>query len=471
MQFKDIKYALRSRDRSRSGTPYQSGSRGAKQSGAGLGKTALGVLKRLRKHGFQAYFAGGCVRDKLMHRTPDDYDIATSAKPNQVIKLFKKTVATGKVFGVINVIPKPGTQIEVTTFRTEGPYSDGRHPDKVEFSSLENDVLRRDFTVNGMAFDPLENRLVDLVGGQKDLKRKIIRAIGSPVERFKEDKLRMLRAIRFAVQLGFKIEPKTLQAINKLHCQIKVVSSERVCDELKKMLLSKRRAEGIRLMDKTGLLKTLLPEVHKMKGVKQPKEFHPEGDVYVHTLKCLEHLGGTPTFTLAFATLLHDVGKPKTFMITDRIRFHEHERKGRDIAGKICDRFRLSNAEKEKVMFLVDKHMAFKDIEKMRTATLKRLFREPHYAELAELHKADRLASDLDLKPHYYAQRKFKKLSKEELKPKPLINGHDLIRLGLKPGPIFSVILKKAEEAQLEKAVTNKKQALDLAKQVIKEIK
>lgn len=410
------------------------------------------------------------MRDKLMHRIPEDYDIATGAHPKDVIRIFKKTVATGKAFGVINVIEK-GFNIEVTTFRTEGPYSDGRHPDKVKFSSLENDVLRRDFTVNGMGFDPLENRLVDLVEGKKDLKRKFIRAIGAPVERFKEDKLRMLRAIRFAVQLGFKIEPKTFSAIKKFARKIKVVSAERIRDEIKKMLLSKRRAESIRLMDKTGLLKILLPEVHKMKGVKQPKEFHPEGDVYVHTLRCLEKLPVSLTFELAFATLLHDVGKPKTFMITDRIRFHEHEHKGRDIAGKICDRFRLSNAEKEKVMFLVDKHMAFKDIEKMRTATLKRLFREPHYAELAELHKADRLASDLDLKPHYYAQRKFKKLSKEELKPKLLINGHDLIRLGLKPGPLFSVILKKVEETQLEKSVSTKKQALELAKLVAKEAK
>jgi len=425
---------------------------------------SLRVVKRLQKAGFEAYFAGGCVRDKIMHREPEDYDVATNAKPNQVIKLFKKTVTVGKAFGVIKVIDQ-GIDIEVTTFRTEGPYSDGRHPDKVSFSSLENDVLRRDFTINGMVYDPINNKIIDLVNGKADLKKKIIKCIGNPLERFAEDKLRMLRAIRFSVELGFKIEPKTLSAIKKSAKQIKVVSAERIRDEFKKMLVAPRRAEGIKLMDKTGLLKVILPEVVKLKGVKQPKQFHPEGDVYVHTMKALERLV-KPSFELAFATLLHDIGKPRAFMITDRIRFHEHERFGRDIAEKICDRFKLSNQEKDKVMWLVFKHMAFKDIEQMRVATMKRLFREPYYHELAQLHKVDRQASDLDLKPHYYAIRMYKKLSKDELKPKLLINGYDLIRLGLKPGPIFTTILKKVEEAQLEKTVHNKKEALTLAKSI-----
>jgi poly(A) polymerase len=327
-----------------------------------------------------------------------------------------------------------------------------------------------------MVYNPVNNKIIDLVNGRADLKKKIIRCIGNPLERFREDKLRMLRAVRFSAELGFKIEPKTLSAIKKSAKQIKVVSSERIRDELKKMLIAPRRAEGIKLMDKIGLLKTILPEVSKLKGVEQPKQFHPEGDVYVHTLKCMEHLTlrstqgkSNPSFELALATLLHDIGKPKTFMITDRIRFHEHERVGRDIAEKICDRLKLSNQEKDKVMWLVYKHMAFKDIEKMRVATMKRLFREPYYQELAQLHKVDRQASDLDLKPHYYAQRMFRKLSKEELKPKLLINGYDLIKLGLKPGPIFSVILKKIEEAQLEKTITTKKEALALSRQLVKE--
>jgi poly(A) polymerase len=427
---------------------------------------SLWVVRRLQRAGFEAYFAGGCVRDKLMRRIPEDYDIATNARPNQVIKLFQKTITVGKAFGVIKVIQQ-GVEVEVTTFRTEGPYSDGRHPDEVRFSSLENDVLRRDFTINGMVYDPINNKIIDLVGGRADLKKKIIRAIGNPLERFREDKLRMLRAIRFAVELGFKLELKTLSVIKRLNSQIKVVSAERIRDELKKILVSEKRAEGIELMDKTGLLRVILPEVSKLKGIKQPKQFHPEGDVYIHTLKCLEHLK-QPTFELALATLLHDIGKPVTFMITDRIRFHEHERVGRDISEKICDRLRLSNQETDKVTWLVFKHMAFKDIEKMRIATMKRLFREPYYQELIQLHKADRLASDLDLKPHYYAQRMFRKLAKEELKPKLLINGYDLIKLGLKPGPIFSVILKKIEEAQLEKTIATKKQALALAKDIAK---
>jgi len=448
---------------------------------------SLWVVRRLQRAGFDAYFAGGCVRDKLMRRIPEDYDIATNARPNQVIKLFQKTITVGKAFGVIKVIQQ-GVEVEVTTFRTEGPYSDGRHPDEVKFSSLENDVLRRDFTINGMVYDPINNKIIDLVGGRADLKKKIIRAIGNPLERFREDKLRMLRAIRFAVELGFKLESKTLSMIKRLNRQIKVVSAERIRDELKKMLVSKKRAEGIELMDKTGLLKVILPEVRDLKGIKQPKQFHPEGDVYIHTLKCLEHLSADaclrashrqaqaglkhPTFELALATLLHDIGKPATFTPpssgADRIRFHEHERVGRDISEKICDRLRLSNQEKDKVIWLVFKHMAFKDIEKMRISTMKRLFREPYYRELVQLHKADRLASDLDLKPHYYAQRMFRKLAEEELKPKLLINGYDLIKLGLKPGPIFSVILKKIEEAQLEKTIATKKQALALAKDIAK---
>lgn len=442
---------------------------------------ALTVVKRLKRAGFQAYFAGGCVRDKLMKFKPMDYDVATDAKPNQVIKLFKKTITTGKVFGVINVIEKGGSarsprarpepaegkgiQVEVTTFRTEGPYTDGRHPDKVKFSSLEADVLRRDFTINGMLYDPVKRKLIDLVKGKQDLRKKTIRAIGNPLERFREDKLRMMRAIRFACELGFKIEPKTFAAIKKLHRQITVVSVERIREELKRILISPRRSRGIELLDETGLLKRILPEVSRLKGVQQPKEFHPEGDVYVHTIRTLKHLKH-PSWELVFASLLHDIGKPDTFMITDRIRFHEHERVGRDMAQEICERFKLSNAEKEKVMWLVDRHMAFKDIQKMRTSTMKRLFRQPYYPELAELHRADRLASDLDLKPHYYARRMYKKLSKEDLKPKLLIDGYDLIKLGLKPGPIFGEILKKVEETQLENKITTKRQALQLARRI-----
>ncbi|MEK7449101.1 MAG: CCA tRNA nucleotidyltransferase, partial [Planctomycetota bacterium] len=430
---------------------------------------ALKVVRSLRRAGFQAYFAGGCVRDYLRRKEPVDYDIATDARPTQVQRLFKKTIAVGKAFGVIKVLQN-GFEFEVTTFRTEGPYLDGRHPSSVKFSSLENDVQRRDFTINGMVYDPIAKKVIDLVGGRKDLKQKLIRAIGDPLARFNEDKLRMLRAVRFAVELDFIIEPKTKHAIRLLSPEIKMVSAERIRDELKKILISPRRAEGIDLLDKTGLLTQILPEVSRMKGVKQPPQFHPEGDVYTHTLLALTHLPrysrglkktspashpsgrGSPEaapvggWELALATLLHDVGKPATFMISDRIRFHEHERVGAEMTLKICERLKLSTAEKEKVTELVSRHMVFKDAGKMRVSTMKRLFRLPHYQELAELHRADRLASDLDLKPYHFCARMYRKLSKEELKPKPLINGYDLIALGLKPGPIFSKILKKLEE-------------------------
>ena len=432
---------------------------------------ALKVVKTLQSKGFQAYFAGGCVRDRQMKRQPQDYDVATDARPNQVIKLFRKTLAIGKAFGVIMVlVPVPGknkfTEIEVTTFRTEGPYTDGRRPDRVRFTRRDEDVARRDFTINGLLYDPVKRELVDLTGGKKDIKAKIIKTIGDPATRFREDRLRMLRAVRFACQLGFKIEPKTRAAIKKLARRIKGISAERIRDELKKILVSSRPAEGMEMLRQTGLLKEVLPEIMKMRGVKQPVQFHPEGDVYVHTLRVLKYLR-RPSFDLALTGLLHDVGKPGTFMITDRIRFHEHERVGAEMAQRICKRLKMSNAEIEKITWLISKHLVFKDIDKMRLSTLKKLFSHSAYPELAELHRADRLASDMDLKPYYIAARLFRKCSKEELRPKPLINGYDLINLKLKPGPIFSELLHKVEEAQLENSVKTKAEAIVLIKKIL----
>lgn len=436
--------------------------------------TALEVVKTLQKHGFQAYFAGGCVRDRLMKRPPKDFDVATNARPGQVMKLFPKTLAIGKAFGVIVVIVRK-QQIEVTTFRTESGYSDGRHPDNVKYASRDEDVARRDFTINGLLYDPVKNELIDLVKGQADIKKKIIRTIGDARQRFKEDKLRMMRAIRFACELGFALDPKTKRAIVKSAGQIKKISVERIREELRRILICPQRDRGIKLLEQTGLLKRILPEVLRMKGVNQPKQFHPEGDVYVHTVAVMKHLrspsgvptlssGRNPSFELALATLLHDVGKPGTFMITDRIRFHEHERLGSEMAERICKRLKLANSEIETICWIISKHLVFKDIDKMRVSTLKRLFSHPCYPQLAELHRADRLGSDMDLKPYYVAARLYKKLSKEELKPKPLINGYDLIKMGFKPGPIFSKILKAVEEAQLEKEVTTKDAALKLVR-------
>jgi len=431
-----------------------------------LYNTALSVVKTLQKHGFQAYFAGGCVRDRLMKRPPKDYDVATDARPNQVMKLFPKTLAIGKAFGVVVVIIQK-QQVEVTTFRTESGYSDGRHPDHVKYASRDEDVARRDFTINGLLYDPIKDELVDLVSGQVDIKKKIVRTIGDARQRFKEDKLRMMRAIRFACELDFTIDPKTKKAIAKSARQIKKISVERIREELRRILICDRPDQGIKLLEQTGLLKRILPEVRKMKGVNQPKQFHPEGDVYVHTVAVMKHLR-QPSFELALATLLHDVGKPGTFMITDRIRFHEHERLGSEMAERICQRLKLANSQTETICWIISKHLVFKDIDKMRVSTLKRLFSHKDYPLLAELHRADRLGSDMDLKPYHLAARIYKKLSKEELKPKPLINGYDLIKLGFKPGPIFSKILKHVEEAQLEQEVTNKDEALKLVQKNFK---
>ena len=518
---------------------------------------AVRIVKRLQSAGYEAYFAGGCVRDALRKKTPVDYDIAASAKPAEVARLFKKTIPVGKAFGVMTVV-EGGINFEVTTFRTEGAYKDGRHPSSVKFSSLAEDAKRRDFTINGMFYDPMKRKFIDLVGGRADLKRHLVRTIGKPAERFAEDKLRVLRAVRFAAELDFRLHPETRRAIQKHASGIKAVSAERIREELKKILLSPNRRKGIKLLDKTGLLRRILPEVSRLKGVKQPPQFHPEGDVYVHTLACLKHLPPKMGWELVLATLLHDIGKPRTFMITDlpaprpgkffvyaikcdndsiyigqtdnllrrwqehlegtaarwtvlhkpisivyydeygsreesvkreqelktgfgrkwlkreiaagrarqagRIRFHEHERVGKEMSEKICRRLKLSNKETEKVAYLVDKHMLFKDIKQMRVSTLKRLFSQPFYPELSELHRADRLASDLDLKPHYYAQRMYRKLSREMLKPPPLINGYDLIKMKLKPGPLFGKILKAVEEAQLEKTVKTRDEALVLAR-------
>jgi poly(A) polymerase len=382
------------------------------------------------------------------------------------MKLFPKTLAIGKAFGVVVVIIQK-QQVEVTTFRTESGYSDGRHPDNVKYASRDEDVARRDFTINGLLYDPISDELIDMVNGQADIKKKIVRTIGDARQRFKEDKLRMMRAIRFACELGFILDPKTKKAITKSAGQIKKISVERIREELRRILICDRPDQGIKLLEQTGLLKHILPEVLKMKGVNQPKKFHPEGDVYVHTVAVMKHLRN-PSFELALATLLHDVGKPGTFMITDRIRFHEHERLGSEMALRICKRLKLANSETETICWIIAKHLVFKDIDKMRVSTLKRLFSHQCYPQLAELHRADRLGSNMDLKPYYIAARLYKKLSKEELKPKPLINGYDLIKLGFKPGPIFSKILKAVEEAQLEKEVTSKDAALKLVKRVFK---
>jgi putative nucleotidyltransferase with HDIG domain len=417
-------------------------------------KLGLQIIRRLTAQGFEAYFAGGCVRDMLLKRRPKDYDVATSAHPEQVEALFPHTVAVGKSFGVIRV-REGSTEIEVATFRSEGKYLDGRRPSSVSFTSSEEDAQRRDFTVNGLFHDPLKRKVVDYVGGRADLRKRIIRCIGNPDERFEEDRLRILRAIRLATQLRFKIHPRTWKAILARAESIRSVSAERIRDELTKLLLAPERSHGLRLLQKSGLLKILLPEIEAMRGVGQPRRFHPEGDVFVHTLLVLDMLNKNPSAQLAWAALLHDVGKPPTFEISTwkgirRIRFPEHARVGAEMAQKILSRLRFSNSDREAIVAMVANHMTFKDVQQMKTSTLKRLLARPTIEDEIELHIADCKGSHHDIGNAHFVRRKRREFSEEELQPKPLITGRDLIKLGLKPGPEFGKILKELYEAQLE---------------------
>ena len=428
-------------------------------------QNAIDIVKTLQGSGYKAYFAGGCVRDMIMGRESADYDIATNALPNDVMHLFEETIPVGVQFGVVIVV-KEGHNFEVATFRTEGSYSDGRHPDYVAFSTPEDDVKRRDFTINGLLYDPVKNEMLDYVSGREDISKGIIRTIGNPIERFTEDKLRMIRAARFACRFNFPIHEETRQAIIKLARQIHVVSAERIMEELEKILTSPNPHIGIRLLDEFHLLQEILPEVSGMKGVRQPENFHPEGDVFVHTLLCLSKMKN-PSWTLAMGLLLHDIGKTVTFEESDRIRFNLHEKVGADMAANICNRLKTSNAEKERIVWLVQKHLYFKDAQKMRLSKLKRLFASDGYPELAELCRIDALASSGDLSDYNYCQEMFSKLTQEEVKPKPLINGLDLIALGLKPGPLFREILTKIEDEQLEGNLKTKEEALEKVKSLI----
>ena len=454
-----------------------------------LKATAIGIVKRLRENGFNALFAGGCVRDMLMGSIPEDYDIATDARPDEIINIFKRTVPIGIHYGVVLVMEND-FEFEVATFRSDGTYSDGRHPDKVTFCDARGDALRRDFTINGMFYDPIEDKHFDYVGGEDDLKACLIRAIGNPLERFDEDRLRMIRAVRFACRFNFKIEDQTAEAVKKLHDKILTVSRERIRDELRKTLTGPNPHTGIQTLDDLNLLNEILPEVTAMKGVKQPENFHPEGDVFTHTLLTLTKLadGRKATDTseehhpvssgpgkknifdsweLAMAVLLHDIGKPITFEIADRIRFNNHDSVGAKMAEKICERLRMSNAEKERVSWLVKMHLYLRHAQEMRISKLKRLFAHEGYPELAELYKVDSLASTANLDDYNFCQNMFEELKEEEIKPEPLVNGNDLIAFGLKPGPIFSKILDAIKDEQLEHKITTKEEALKRAKELV----
>ncbi len=440
---------------------------------------ARSIIETLRQHGFQAYLAGGCVRDLLLKRQPADYDVATSATPAQVMGIFPDTYAVGAQFGVV-LVPRPEAQresytqnappksnaVEVATFRSDLSYSDGRHPDEVRFShDPREDVARRDFTINGMMLDPVSGELLDFVGGQRDLNAGIIRAIGDPARRFGEDKLRMLRAIRFAARFDYTIEADTLTAIQRLAPEIKVVSRERVRDELTRMLTEGHAPRAFLLLDETGLLKEVLPEISAMKGVQQPPEFHPEGDVFVHTLLLLENLPYPCSSTLAWGALLHDVGKPATFRVApDRIRFDGHVEVGVKIAEEICERLRFSNHDTALILALVDNHMRFGHVMRMKESTLKKFLRLPGFDEHLALHRADSLASHRNLSTFDFLQKKLTEIPPEKIRPPSLVSGDDLIAAGYLPGPRFREILESVEDAQLEGRLLSREAALEFVR-------
>ena len=466
---------------------------------------ALWVVGELRAAGYEAYLAGGCVRDLLLGRVPTDYDVATSATPDVVLGMFERTFAVGAHFGVVLVASgdEDGYVVtEVATFRSDGAYSDGRHPDAVRYTtSAEEDVKRRDFTINGLLLDPamfskselshpgdknndvarvehpdlsvaigadpaaLRSAAIDYVGGLADLEAGVIRAIGDADERFEEDHLRMLRGVRFAARFGFELEAGTKLAMRRLAGRIQAVSRERVRDELTRMLTEGRARRAFELLDEAELLAEVLPEVARMKGVEQPPQYHPEGDVWVHTLGLLAQLEEGCSATLAWGALLHDVGKPPTFrQAPDRIRFDGHVEVGVAIAADILRRFRFSNEETLQVLALVDNHMRFADAERMKPSTLKRIFRLDGFEEHLSLHRMDCLAGSGNLDHWEFVRERWRAMPEEAVRPKPLLTGRELIAAGYAPGPAFKQMLRAVEDAQLEGAIGTAEEALQLVR-------
>jgi putative nucleotidyltransferase with HDIG domain len=452
---------------------------------------AVQIVETLRSRGYEAWLAGGCVRDLLLGREPVDYDVATSATPEVVLDMFPRTFAVGAHFGVVLVATEKGVDCEggavaerciteVATFRSDGVYSDGRHPDEVRYtSSAKEDVQRRDFTINGLLLDPtllsmandgtsiqreeVRNAVMDYVGGLGDLDAGVIRAIGEPHRRFEEDHLRLLRAVRFAARFGFELEARTAAAIRALAARIHAVSRERVRDELTKMLTEGKARRAFELLDETDLLVQVLPEISRMKGVAQPPQFHPEGDVWVHTLMLLEQLAPGCELTLAWGALLHDVGKPPTFRLApDRIRFDGHVEVGVAMGADICRRFRFSNEETRQILSLIENHMRFADAPRMKASTLKRFFRLHNFPEHLALHRMDCLAAHANLEIYNFVRESYAAMPEESVRPQPLLTGRELIAAGYTPGPQFKPMLQAVEDAQLEGAITTAEEALAL---------
>ena len=448
-------------------------------------RAAVEVVRTLRSRGYQAYLVGGCVRDLLLGRDPADFDVSTDATPDQVMRVFPQTYAVGAQFGVVLVpfksvgldgAPAAGEEltaehpkvIEVATFRSDGVYSDGRHPDAVRYTTdPREDVQRRDFTINGLMLDPLNgHRVLDYVDGQLDLQRHLIRTIGDPERRFREDKLRMMRAGRFAARFEYEIDPDTFAAIRRLAPEIRQVSRERQREELTKMLTEGKARRAFELLDASGLLHEVLPEVEKMKGVEQPPQFHPEGDVWIHTLLLLSMLAAGTSRTLAWGALLHDVGKPPTFRVApDRIRFDDHVEVGTRMAEEIGQRFRMSNDDIAQISALVANHLRFADVKNMKESTFKRFIRLPKFDEHLELHRIDCLGSHGILDLYHYTREKIADLPPEQVRPQPLITGNDLLAAGYRQGPRFKEILSAVEDAQLDGRLHSPTEAMSFVEQ------
>lgn len=422
---------------------------------------ALDVIQTLRRAGYQALLAGGCVRDFLLGKEPKDYDVATSATPDQVIKLFPGALTVGAHFGVV-VVRKDQEQIEVATFRTDGSYNDGRRPESVTFANAEEDAQRRDFTVNGLFRDPVEDRIIDYVGGEADLHARVLRAIGDAGRRFEEDRLRLLRAVRFATVLGFEIEAGTWQAVC-LHAEaIRTVSAERIRDELVKIFLHPNRLRGFDLLVESGLMREVLPEILVLQGVEQPPNWHPEGDVFVHTRLMLSLLPETVSLPLVLSVLLHDIAKPATFTVdeTGRIRFNGHDKLGAEMAGEILRRLKFPNDVIEPTVVAVEHHMVFKDVKKMRNSTLKRMMARPTWDDELALHRVDCLGSNGLLDNYEFMKAKREEFSKAPLIPERLLTGADLIAVGWQPGKALGAVLLEVQNAQLEGVITTREEAL-----------
>jgi poly(A) polymerase len=432
---------------------------------------AVDVVRRLQQAGFEALWAGGCVRDELLGLVPKDYDVATSARPDDVRRLFRRTVAVGAAFGVVEVLGPRPLKVQVATFRSDVSYSDGRRPDAVVFSSAREDALRRDFTINGMFFNPVRGELLDYVGGREDLERRVLRAIGDPGLRFGEDKLRLLRAVRIATRFDLAIDLATADAIRPMAGRITVVSAERIADELRKLLVDPRRARGLELLLDLGLVGPILPEMLPTVGLPQGPPAAPSGDLWGHVLRVLGKLGPAPSFPLALAALLHDVGKPRTVGRTpERYTFYGHEHVGARMANDIALRLKLSNDERLRTAWLVEKHQALCDAREMRTSKLKQLLAHPWVRDLLALHRADALAWGRSADHVDYCEGLLEFWTEADLKPEPFITGEDLKKLGLKPGPLYKAVLDAVYEAQLDGTVKTREEALALAKRLIEQL-